>query len=186
MTYTAWDYRKLAEYHEQLGNAIIAKHYLAHADLLDWKARIEAAQGEDVREAVISLKKRAQIRREIPGRKSVELGEPDRIANQLDHAATLLESLSARLAELNETWMDEHEVTWRSPTAWSYAMTCRALEDTRNKLAEREAEVAKLKAHAKAIAHDYFMSWAGDLTLDEFNEYPVIAAYRADFPEGAK
>lgn len=42
MTYTAWDYRKLAEYHEQLGNAIIAKHYLAHADALEENARLRA------------------------------------------------------------------------------------------------------------------------------------------------
>lgn len=43
MTYTAWDYRKLAEYHEQLGNAIIAKHYLAFADTLEENARLRAA-----------------------------------------------------------------------------------------------------------------------------------------------
>ena len=53
----------------------------------------------------------------------------------------------------------------------------------REQLAERDAEIAALKGHAEAIAHDYFMSWAGDLTLDEFNEYPVIAAYRAAYPE---
>ena len=37
---------------------------------------------------VFRLKKRAEIRRQIPGRKSVEEGKPDRIADLLDEAAT--------------------------------------------------------------------------------------------------
>jgi len=39
------------------------------------------------------LRKRAEIRRQIPTRKSVQNGEPDRIANLLDEAADRIEEL---------------------------------------------------------------------------------------------
>jgi len=39
------------------------------------------------------LRKRAEIRRQIPTRKSVQLGEPDRIADLLEEAATAIERL---------------------------------------------------------------------------------------------
>ena len=39
------------------------------------------------------LKKRAEIRRQAIGRKSVENGEPDRIADLLEEAAAKLEQL---------------------------------------------------------------------------------------------
>jgi hypothetical protein len=39
------------------------------------------------------LRKRAEIRRQIPGRKSVEANEPDRIAMLLDEAADRIEYL---------------------------------------------------------------------------------------------
>jgi hypothetical protein len=42
---------------------------------------------------VFRLRKRAEIRRQIPGRKSVEEGNPDRIADLLDEAATEIERL---------------------------------------------------------------------------------------------
>lgn len=42
---------------------------------------------------VYRLRKRAEIRRQIPNRKSVQDGEPDRIADLLDEAATEIESL---------------------------------------------------------------------------------------------
>lgn len=40
---------------------------------------------------VYRLKKRAEIRRQIPGRKSVEEGKPDRLADLLDEAAEIIE-----------------------------------------------------------------------------------------------
>ena len=43
---------------------------------------------------VIRLRKRAKIRRQIPSRKSVQNGEPDRIADLLDEAASLIEQLT--------------------------------------------------------------------------------------------
>lgn len=39
------------------------------------------------------LRMRAEIRRQIPGRKSVEEGKPDRIADILDEAADEIEAL---------------------------------------------------------------------------------------------
>ena len=42
---------------------------------------------DDTNDIVYRLKKRAEIRRQIPGRKSVEEGKPDRIADLLEEAA---------------------------------------------------------------------------------------------------
>lgn len=42
---------------------------------------------------VYRLRKRAEIRRQIPGRKSVEEGKPDRIADILEEAANEIERL---------------------------------------------------------------------------------------------
>ncbi len=42
---------------------------------------------------VYRLRRRAQIRRQIPGRKSVQEGKPDRLAELLDEAADLIEQL---------------------------------------------------------------------------------------------
>jgi len=39
------------------------------------------------------LRKRAEIRRQIPGRKSVQAGETDRIADLLDEAADAIDRL---------------------------------------------------------------------------------------------
>lgn len=45
---------------------------------------------------VTRLRKRAEIRRQIPGRKSVENGEPDRLADLLDEAADEIEAQEDR------------------------------------------------------------------------------------------
>ena len=42
---------------------------------------------------VYRLRKRAEIRRQIPGRKSVEESKPDRIADLLEEAANEIERL---------------------------------------------------------------------------------------------
>lgn len=42
---------------------------------------------------IYRLRKRAEIRRQIPGRKSVEEGTPDRIADLLEEAADEMERL---------------------------------------------------------------------------------------------
>jgi hypothetical protein len=48
---------------------------------------------------VFRLRKRAEIRRQIPGRKSVEANEPDRIALLLDEAADKIESLEREVLD---------------------------------------------------------------------------------------
>lgn len=44
------------------------------------------------------LRKRAEIRRQIPGRKSVQEGKPDRIADLLEEAANRIEILEANMS----------------------------------------------------------------------------------------
>lgn len=51
---------------------------------------------------VFRLRKRAEIRRQIPGRKSVEEGTPDRIANLLEEAANEIEKLNTEVARLED------------------------------------------------------------------------------------
>jgi hypothetical protein len=46
---------------------------------------------------VFRLRKRAEIRRQIAGRKSVEEGKPDKIANLLEEAANEIEQLRHRI-----------------------------------------------------------------------------------------
>jgi len=45
---------------------------------------------------VFRLRKRAEIRRQIQGRKSVEEGKPDRIADLLEEAANEIEKLTPK------------------------------------------------------------------------------------------
>lgn len=51
---------------------------------------------------VYRLRKRAEIRRQIPTRKSVQEGKPDRMADLLDEAADEIERLKSIL--------DEHDI----------------------------------------------------------------------------
>lgn len=55
---------------------------------------------------VFRLRKRAEIRRQIPGRKSVEEGTPDRIADLLEEAAHEIE----RLNEVVDLYRDEYDI----------------------------------------------------------------------------
>jgi hypothetical protein len=45
---------------------------------------------------IYRLRKRAEIRRQIPGRLSAEEGKPDKIADLLDEAATVIENLKLK------------------------------------------------------------------------------------------
>lgn len=51
----------------------------------------------DEKDLVFRLRKRAEIRRQIPSRKSVQEGKPDRIADILEEAAQEIELLRNRL-----------------------------------------------------------------------------------------
>ena len=53
------------------------------------------------------LRKRAEIRRQIPGRLAVVEGKPDRIANLLDEAADEIEKLEQTIANLVSARLDE-------------------------------------------------------------------------------
>lgn len=55
---------------------------------------------------VFRLRKRAEIRRQIPGRKSVEEGKADKIADLLEEAAHEIE----RLNEVVELYRDEYDI----------------------------------------------------------------------------
>lgn len=48
---------------------------------------------------VFRLRKRAEIRRQIPGRLSATEGKPDRIADLLDEAAKEIEDLKQKLVD---------------------------------------------------------------------------------------
>lgn len=50
-------------------------------------------QTTNIRDLVVRLRKRAEIRRGITTRKSVQEGEPDRIADLLEEAADRIEYL---------------------------------------------------------------------------------------------
>ena len=49
---------------------------------------------------VYRLRKRAEIRRQIPGRKSVQEGTPDRIADLLEEAALEIETLRKNISDI--------------------------------------------------------------------------------------
>ena len=59
---------------------------------------------------VYRLRKRAEIRRQIPNRKSVQQGEPDRIADLLEEAADYIENRKGWVgltdAERKAVWHD--------------------------------------------------------------------------------
>lgn len=52
---------------------------------------------------VFRLRKRAEIRRQIPSRKSVQNNEPDRIADLLEEAADNIEDLKREIFALQNT-----------------------------------------------------------------------------------
>ena len=55
---------------------------------------------------VFRLRKRAEIRRQIPTRKSVQEGKTDRMADLLDEAALEIERLRELIAGLTSSLMD--------------------------------------------------------------------------------
>lgn len=48
---------------------------------------------------IYRLRKRAEIRRQIPSRKSVQEGQPDRLADLLEEAALEIETLRKKLVD---------------------------------------------------------------------------------------
>ena len=66
----------------------------------------KAEMSEDL---VFRLRKRAEIRRQIPGRKSVQAGEPDRIADLLEEAADEIEKLNKTIKDVKPCDRDHGE-----------------------------------------------------------------------------
>lgn len=56
---------------------------------------------------VFRLRKRAEIRRQIPGRLSVQEGKPDRIADLLEEAANEIDKLEQTVVNLVSARLDE-------------------------------------------------------------------------------
>lgn len=59
---------------------------------------------EEETDLVYRLRKRAEIRRQIPDRKSVLEGKPDRISDILEEAANEIERLREYEAMHNDVW----------------------------------------------------------------------------------
>ena len=59
---------------------------------------------------VFRLRKRAEIRRQIPSRKSVQEGKPDRIADLLEEAANEIEKLNN---EIESFWQDAAGIKYK-------------------------------------------------------------------------
>jgi hypothetical protein len=58
---------------------------------------------------IYRLRKRAEIRRQIPTRKSVQEGNPDRIADLLEEAANEIEKLEQMIVNMVSARLDELE-----------------------------------------------------------------------------
>ena len=56
---------------------------------------------------IFRLRKRAEIRRQIQSRKSVQEGQPDRIADLLEEAADEIETLQQTIANLVSARLNE-------------------------------------------------------------------------------
>jgi hypothetical protein len=64
---------------------------------------MDTTQTTHTEDLVYRLRKRAEIRRQIPTRKSVQEGEPDRLADLLDEAADEIVYLKDTVDDLQDT-----------------------------------------------------------------------------------
>ena len=69
---------------------IVEQHMRFYNDMMKDESHLPTSE----QSLVFRLRKRAEIRRQIKGRKSVEEGKPDRIADLLEEAADEIERLS--------------------------------------------------------------------------------------------
>lgn len=185
----------------------------AHADALDKLASIEAAQGEDVRGPVERLKEARRIVWSMcadgrPPRMSIPAEDTDEdvfIVDTITATIALLESLSAKLAEreaevsdykcraqMNADAIQHYSERAEKATAecehWKKnAASCHIERDVHAAMIERaekaEAEVARLKAHAEAMA-----TWCALVNngVCDFRTPMPHEEYRHDYPEGTK
>jgi hypothetical protein len=69
---------------------IVQQHMKYYNDMMKDESHLPVSE----QSLVFRLRKRAEIRRQIQGRKSVEEGKPDRIADLLEEAADEIERLT--------------------------------------------------------------------------------------------
>ena len=103
---------------------------------------------------VYRLRKRAEIRRQIPGRKSVEEGTPDRIADLLEEAANEIERVKI---------VDDEKLihnAFRDAESYQIPMTEQGL-----KLAD-----ARYYGFCKGWAYAQFYATYGHTDMKDFNE----------------
>lgn len=75
---------------------IVQQHIKYYNDMMKDESHLPVEQ----QSLVFRLRKRAEIRRQIKGRKSVQEGKPDRIADLLEEAAIEIEQLQKRNSDL--------------------------------------------------------------------------------------
>ena len=78
---------------------------------------------------------------ELSGHVAVVVMEGDYHAESA-RADTAVRELAKVKAELNETWIDEHQTVWTRPTAWAYMQVCKA-HDKHQARADRAEAVYK-------------------------------------------
>jgi hypothetical protein len=108
-------------------------------------------------ELVDRLRKRAEIRRQIPGRKSVVEGAPDRISDLLEEAADALESAQAKIARLTTalSWFDKHgEHLANDVSSGHSARGSAASEWMREDDADFRSDLREALANARAALKD--------------------------------
>jgi hypothetical protein len=110
----------------------------------------------DEKDLVYRLRKRAEIRRQIPGRKSVEEGAPDRIADLLEEAANEIERV--------KIGGDEKVIhnAFRDAESYQIPMTEQGL-----KLAD-----ARYYGFCKGWAYAQFFATYGHTDMKDFNDEP--------------
>ena len=104
---------------------------------------------------VYRLRKRAEIRRQIPSRKSVQENKPDRIADLLDEAATEIERLSTvRVAQpvpepvaTQYKYIDAHGKDYWTSEPWEG----KKVEDTRYLYASPQNDIIDILRDQRTI-----------------------------------
>ena len=60
---------------------------------------MEIQKSQQIDDLIFRLRKRAEIRRQIPSRKSVQENKPDRISDLLEETANMIEELNGKTNE---------------------------------------------------------------------------------------
>lgn len=121
-----------------------------------------AAGGENaslITEAINALPTLLQQVAELERQRDAYKAADESMQDAHRNALAKLAERDALVARLSETWMDENGTTWIPPTAYAYAMVCRArwLAVDRAEAAERARDESHQELQS---AHDWFESQA--------------------------